>query len=422
MTSFQSHSITVARPSWLNSAAIGQFVTVLREQAIPLRFIGGCVRDTLMGREVKDVDACTPLPPEDVTARLEKAGLRVIPTGLKHGTITAMVLGESIQITTLRRDIHCDGRRADVVFTEDWIEDALRRDFTMNALAIDAHKITDMVEIIDYCGGIEDAKAGYVRFIGDASARIEEDYLRVLRFFRFYATHGKGESDVEALAACRLHGRGLEQISGERIQTEMLKLLAAPRPLKALQAMVEVGVDALVMGASSKKTYPLIETLLVHLMNLERQPHVEMDVLLRLALWLRSLEVGAHIYVAQRWRLSVQMSKHLALLVEYDAHPWNEVYAKLMVRRVGRHGAMLLYVRDMTESYTTVDIRLLELLHTWEIAVLPLKGEDIVAAGVPAGKIVGEMLKQAEAYWELHDYVPDKAALINYLSHHYHLS
>jgi poly(A) polymerase/tRNA nucleotidyltransferase (CCA-adding enzyme) len=207
-------------------------------QALPhARLVGGCVRDTLAGRAVADIDIATPDPPEDVTRALEQAGLRAIPTGLAHGTVTALAHGESFEITTLRRDVQTDGRHAVVAFTDDWREDASRRDFTINAMSM-----TPDGQVFDYFAGLDDLSHGVVRFVGDAATRIAEDYLRILRFFRFFARYGTGQPDAAAVAAIRHGVAGLAQLSGERVWSELQRILTAQAPDKALALMAHTGV------------------------------------------------------------------------------------------------------------------------------------------------------------------------------------
>ncbi|MEO1643183.1 MAG: CCA tRNA nucleotidyltransferase, partial [Pseudomonadota bacterium] len=223
---------------WLKTPQT-QVVIAALEAARPrcARFVGGCVRNAIMGREVDDIDIATQLEPEATLAALEAAGIRAIPTGVEHGTVTAIVDHVPFEITSLRRDVETDGRRAVVAFTEDWAEDAQRRDFRLNALyAAPDGEVFDPVG-----GGYEDALAGRVIFIGEADERLREDYLRILRFFRFNAWYGAG-IDEEGLAACARQRDGLQQIAKERIWKEFKKLLAAPEPVAAVEAMMASGV------------------------------------------------------------------------------------------------------------------------------------------------------------------------------------
>ncbi|MEM7460917.1 MAG: CCA tRNA nucleotidyltransferase, partial [Pseudomonadota bacterium] len=246
---------------WLKAAATRQVIDALEaEQPDCARFVGGCVRNTIMGRPVDDIDIATQLIPEITLAALERANIRAIPTGIEHGTVTAVIEGEPFEITSLRRDVETDGRRAVVAFTEDWTEDAQRRDFRLNALyAAPDGEIFDPVG-----GGYEDALAGQVIFIGDADQRLREDYLRILRFFRFNAWYGAG-IDADGLAACQRQRDGLAKIARERIWKELKKLLGAPRPRIAVEAMGESGVlDAVLsehQGAAALHDLELTEQL-----------------------------------------------------------------------------------------------------------------------------------------------------------------
>ncbi|MFN5823710.1 MAG: CCA tRNA nucleotidyltransferase, partial [Sphingomonadales bacterium] len=218
---------------WLNDPAFRKVVDSLRVDGAPPRIVGGAVRDALLGLAVSDVDLATPLLPEDIVQRLETARIKAVPTGIDHGTITAVSDGRTFEITTLRRDVETDGRRATVAFSSDWQEDAARRDFTINALYADP----DDGKIIDYFGGLADLESGLVRFIGDAGQRIAEDHLRILRLFRFHARFGKGPIDPDALSAARANASKLMALSRERIADELRKLLAVANPAPVVSAM-----------------------------------------------------------------------------------------------------------------------------------------------------------------------------------------
>ncbi|MFQ5959208.1 MAG: CCA tRNA nucleotidyltransferase, partial [Alphaproteobacteria bacterium] len=228
---------TIEPQRWMTVRATRAVVDALRAQGAEVRFVGGCVRDAVAGRKVTDVDIATPDPPETVIRLLEAAGIRVVPTGIKHGTVTAVVARRPFEITTLRRDVETYGRHAKVAFTDDWTADAARRDFTINALfcAPDG-------TLYDPFGGLDDLRAGRVRFVGDAVQRIREDVLRLLRFFRFYAHYGRPPPDAEALAACRAMALALPSLSGERVCAELLRLLAADDPAAVLELMIEADV------------------------------------------------------------------------------------------------------------------------------------------------------------------------------------
>src|ERR1700761_8412569 len=225
--------------SWLDAKATRTLIAALDAAGIDFRFVGGAVRDGLLGRKVSDIDVATPAMPEDVVRAVEAAGLKAIPTGIAHGTVTAIVARQPFEVTTLRRDVETDGRHAVVAFTDDWRADAARRDFTMNALYADRDGT-----ITDFFGGEDDARAGRVRFIGDPARRIEEDALRILRFFRFHAWYGRGALDPAGLTASTQLAGMIGRLSGERVRVELLKTLAAPDPAPSWSAMIEAGVMA----------------------------------------------------------------------------------------------------------------------------------------------------------------------------------
>ncbi|ODN71594.1 CCA tRNA nucleotidyltransferase [Methylobrevis pamukkalensis] len=228
---------SIAGAAFLADPALQRLFDVVETPGTRLRAVGGAVRNTLIGVAVADVDLATDAAPETVMQRARAAGLAVHPTGLDHGTVTVVVAGCAFEVTTLRADIATDGRRATVAFTDDWAADAGRRDFTMNAIYADRDGT-----LFDPCGGIADALAGRVRFIGDPAARIAEDYLRILRFFRFHAVYGSGEPDAEGLAASIRARRGLDILSRERIGQEMLKLVTGRRAGAIAAVMQEAGL------------------------------------------------------------------------------------------------------------------------------------------------------------------------------------
>ncbi|MGL5839846.1 MAG: CCA tRNA nucleotidyltransferase, partial [Sphingorhabdus sp.] len=223
---------------WLRDPALAKVADALRHEGIPPRIVGGAVRDAMLGIAVADIDLATPLLPQEVIRRLEAAGIKAVPTGIDHGTITAVASGRTYEITTLRRDVSTDGRRATVAFSTDWQEDAARRDFTINALYADP----ETRQIYDYFSGLEDLKNHHIRFIGDAHARIAEDHLRILRLFRFHARFGKGAIDAEALAAAKAQASSLMALSRERIADEIKKLLSVVDPVAAVNMMVQAEI------------------------------------------------------------------------------------------------------------------------------------------------------------------------------------
>jgi poly(A) polymerase len=361
------------------------------------RFVGGCVRDALLGRAIGDIDIATPLLPEEVIRRLEAAGLKAVPTGIAHGTVTAVARSRPFEITTLRRDVETDGRHARVAFTDDWAADAARRDFTMNALFLDAEG-----HVFDPVAGLPDLRAGRVRFVGDPEQRIREDVLRLLRFYRFHAHYGRGAADAAARAACRRLAPLLPTLSGERVAAELLKLLAAPDPVPTLAMMVEDGVLAVVLPEARRLDR------LAALIPLESAP----DPLRRLGALLDS-GAGA---VAERLRLSNPQRDRLLAL---EAPPWPVDLAgdERAQRRALHHLGAELY-RDLVllraaESGDAARAReLLALAAAWRPVAFPLKGRDVTALGVPAGPEVGRVLDALEAWWEAGDFRADRRACL----------
>ena len=361
------------------------------------RFVGGCVRDALLGRAIGDIDIATPFPPDAVTRRLEAAGIKVVPTGLAHGTVTAVVAPRHFEITTLRRDVETFGRHARVAFTDDWAADAARRDFTMNALFLDAGGA-----VFDPVGGLADLRAGRVRFVGDAETRIREDVLRLLRFYRFHAHYGKGEADAAARVACRALAPLLPGLSGERVAVETLKLLAAPDPLPALALMAEDGVLAVLYPEAKRRDR------LAALIALEPAP----DALRRLG----ALVAGDPAPLAERLRLS---SEQRDRLLAFAAPPWPiDLDAVETVQRRALHHLGAPLYRDLVllhaaESGETATLpSLLTLAASWQPQRFPLKGRDVTALGVPAGRKVGRFLKALETWWEEGDFRADRAACL----------
>ena len=342
-----------------------------------LRWVGGAVRDTLLDHPVGDIDAATLLEPQVVMDRLDKAGIRAVPTGIDHGTLTAVLPGGPVEITTLRQDVSTDGRRATVAFATDWREDAARRDFTINALY--AHP--DTLEIDDWFGGLADLEAGNVRFIGDARQRIREDHLRILRYYRFEARFG-GTLDAEAEDACAELAPMLKGLSRERVAAELLNLLALPDPVATVARMEERGVLPVVLPESGPRGVAALEALVAE----ERRQAVPPDALRHLAALLPP-EPATVDQVAARLRLSALQRKRLAAAAAREDEPGD---ARVLAYRLGRAEAidrLLLAGADVAP------------LAGWDIPRLPLKGGEIVASGVSAGPAVSRILHAVEQRW-----------------------
>ncbi len=344
------------------------------------------------------------LPPDRVTEILNAAGIKTVPTGIAHGTITAVIDRTGYEITTLRRDVETDGRHAKVEFTENWQEDAARRDFTMNALYVDAEGT-----LYDYFNGVEDAKSGHVRFIGDPRSRIREDVLRILRFFRFYAHFGKGDADAEGLAACRELAPLIPSLSVERIAHEIIKLLAAENPLPALRLMKDSGVINYFLPEAAD--YSRLQALL----DTEKKLGARQEFLVRLAALLPEDENAAQA-VAKRLKFSNRNSAMLGAIVLIPAMLRGNVAPANVRLLIYRHGA-----ENVRAAAFLVGGRISEaltLIASWKIPLFPIKGEDVMKLGMPAGPKVGETLRAVEDWWIKGDFKADRAACLKEASKH----
>ena len=355
-------------------------------------FVGGCVRNALLNCPVADIDIATPLVPEDVLARLKAAGIRAVPTGLQHGTVTAVPDQEGIEITTFRTDIETDGRHAIVNYTTDIRVDAARRDFTMNALYADANGT-----VIDPLGGLPDLTAGRVRFINRAEDRIREDYLRILRFFRFHAWYGQDGIDADGLAACAALADGLDQLARERVGWEFRKLLSAGDPAPAVASMAASGILMRCLpGAEAAGLAPLVHT--------EQTHGLPPD-------WITRLQVLGGDAPGRRLRLSNAEKRHLAHLqscLEEDRH----AVAAYRYGETAAKRAALIRASAMGGDPTQ---------HHQEIAagaaqVFPLTAHDLIGAGLEPGPALGQALKSAEQVWIDSGFDLDKAALLGHVT------
>jgi poly(A) polymerase/tRNA nucleotidyltransferase (CCA-adding enzyme) len=339
------------------------------------RLVGGCVRDALLDLPSADIDLATPDPPEATIAALHDAGLKSAPTGLAHGTVTAIADHRGFEVTTLRRDLATDGRHATVAFTDDWREDAARRDFTINALSM-----TRDGEVFDYFDGESDLRAGRVRFVGDPATRIAEDYLRILRFFRFHARFGRGDPDPAAIAAIAAHTHGLARLSPERVWSELKRLLAAPAPLPALRLMATLGV----LPAILPEGFDLAT--LASLLATQAPP----DPLLRLA----ALFTGDATSLAGRLRLSTAERDflHAALQAPPPTPGMDDAALRRLLADTPRD---ILIAR----AWLTGDAERAARLAAMPTPIFPLHGRDLAAAGIPPGPAMGEMLASLRAWW-----------------------
>ena len=358
-----------------------------------VRWVGGAVRDTLLGDTVKDVDAATPHRPEDVVTRLDQAGIRAIPTGIDHGTVTAILPGGNVEVTTLRRDVSTDGRRATVAFATEWREDAARRDFTINALY--AHP--DTLEIDDWFGGLEDLAAHRVRFIGDARRRIREDHLRILRYYRFQARFGSA-LDAEAEEACAELAPTLKGLSRERVAMELLNLLALPDPAPTVARMERRGVLPVILPEAGASGVAALAALIAE----ETRQGVAPDPVRRLAALLPADPRVAE-PVAARLRLSAAQKRRLITAADRE-HGGGD--ARALAYRLGRDEAVDRLLLTGAEVSPLAD---------WPIPAFPLKGGEIVARGVSAGPEVARILREIEDRWVAEAF-PDRARVLAMLA------
>ena len=402
---------------WMTAPATRAVIEALGAEGAVVRFVGGVVRDALLGRAVGDIDLATPDPPETVTRLLDAAGIRAVPTGIEHGTVTAVADHRAIEVTTLRSDVETDGRHATVAFTADWEADAARRDFTMNALYCDPDGT-----LYDPQGGRADLEAGRVRFIGDGAARIDEDALRILRYFRFYAHYGTPPPDAAALAACRAKAAAVRGLSGERLGAEMLKLLGAPSPAAAIGLMIEAGV--------MRQTLPQITSAeaLDELCAAEASAaEPAADPLRRLALLLRR-GGGDGLDAARRLRLSNDRRDRLAALVEPPVEVIAGLNRRAQRRALYRAGAArfadlvtLAWAEAAFDEKRGVAAiaapyrAMLATAQAWDAPSLPVRGADVTALGVEPGPEVGRLLAAVEDWWIAGDFQATRKELLQKL-------
>jgi len=386
---------------WMAEGPAARVMRALTAEGDEARFVGGCVRDALVGRNIRDIDIATPLSPQRVTDLLHKADLKAVPTGIEHGTITAVADKTGVEVTTLRLDVETDGRRAKVAFTDDWQADAARRDLTINALSADASG-----KVHDYFGGLTDLAAGCVRFVGDPRQRIIEDYLRLLRFFRFHADYAAGAFDDAAVAAAQELAPNLKSLSGERLRQETLRLLIARRAVEVWGETLSLGIvqHYLPWATSLDRLRAVAE--------LEQRHDLAPDPIRRLAALTMT---GCGREVAEQLKLSRAEGDRI---IELDAarDPFDASSPQAVRRQVYAWGndaardRLLLDWADRIDGASGADA--LNVIETWPRPRFPLKGADIVKLGVPEGPRIGEILGRIEAWWIERDFTPDRAACL----------
>lgn len=406
---------------WLSAPATRAVLAALTADGAEIRFVGGCVRDSILHRPVHDIDIATHDPPERVMTLLEAAGIRVIPTGIDHGTVTAMVptaAGNAhFEITTLRRDVETDGRHARVAFDATWTTDAARRDFTMNAMFCDADG-----RIYDPFDGLPDLGSGRVRFVGNAMKRVDEDALRILRFYQFYAHLGNPPPDPDALDACRVQAPKLTTLSGERIASELLRLLEAPDPASVLLLMRDERVLRHVLPEAEDfgrlRVLTFLETRGI------LRPRIAVDALRRLA---SLLPPGTAAAVAGRLKLSNAQGERLADLVAPGEAP-DPVHgpqaARALLYRTGAERfidrALLAWAGQRAlEAHRTGAsepwVELLDMALAWTPVRLPVGGADVLALGLEPGPRVGALLAAVERRWIEGDFQAGRGELLGWL-------
>jgi poly(A) polymerase len=401
---------SIQHAAWFKAPETRALMAAL-EKARPAgsRFVGGCVRNTLMGREIDDIDVATQLTPDEIVTVATSAGFAAHPTGIEHGTVTVVVNHHPFEVTTLRRDVSTDGRRATVAFTESWTEDSQRRDFRLNALYADANG-----EIHDPTGGgLDDARAGRVIFIGDARTRLQEDYLRILRFFRFNAWYARGPLDPDGLRACADEVAGLDQLSVERVWKEVKKLLGAPDPRAAWEGMSAIEVRARALPEFSN------EARLDALCTLECDLMLPVDAMARVAAALPDQLTAAAL--ARRLKLSNEERDRLTAALGDEVKITSYMSLKEMRRAIYKLGNAAFRDRVMLAWAAAGGEKaqqwraLVAHAQMWTPPKLPLSGEDVMAAGVPPGPRVGAVMREVEAWWIDADFPDDRLSIIERL-------
>ena len=392
---------------WMLDPQTRRVMAALESSGQQARFVGGCVRNALVNRPVSDIDIATPLLPEAVIEHLQAAGIQSVPTGLLHGTITAVTEGKAFEITTLRRDVHGHGRHADVIFTDDWQLDAARRDFTINAMSCTLDGV-----VYDYFGGMQHLREGKVLFVGEPEQRIHEDYLRILRFFRFQAHFGQGAPDKAALKACQKNAKFLGRLSSERIRQETLKLLDSNQCAEIWSLMLDLGIVAHILPEGTKVAR------LKNLLKAENLLHVPPLAILRLASLLDTTETGFK-NIVNALRLSTRETDHLHDLL-FTPLPASRNDSALHLRqktyRLGHDiviGQLLLDVAETNDQKNLVATY--QIVTSFRPPQFPLNGKDVMELGIPAGPDVGRFLAAMETWWLEHDFKPGRGECLEKL-------
>jgi poly(A) polymerase len=391
---------------WLREAPLADLLAALDRDGEEARVVGGAVRNALIGEPHGDVDIATTALPAEVSRRVQAAGFKAVPTGIEHGTVTVVAQSRPFEVTTLREDIETFGRHAKVAFGRDWRRDAERRDFTMNALSAGRDGT-----VYDYVGGLADIAARRVRFIGEAATRIAEDYLRILRFFRFHAAYGEGALDPAGVAACIAGRGGLDRLSRERVRMEMVKLLVARHPVPALAVMTETGLLEQVLGG-----VPLLASF-ANMMKLEAALALDADAVRRLGALAVSVAEDAE-RLRERLRLANTEYERLASMADgwwqISSH-LGERGGRVLLYRLGpvrfTDRVLLAWTRSPQGAADQPWRALATLPARWTTPAFPLKAAHFLERGVAKGPRLGAALAAAEEAWIAADFPSDPAAL-----------
>ena len=408
-------SATIAGDEWLKDDDLRSLLEILNGDGEEARIAGGAVRDALLGGPVSDIDIATTCLPAETIRRAGRAGCKTAPTGVEHGTVTVIVRGRPFEVTTLRKDIDTDGRRATVEFGRDWPADAARRDFTINGLYADADGA-----VVDLVGGVADIERRIVRFIGDAETRIREDYLRILRFFRFFAWYGDGGPDAGGLKACARLKSGLDGLSAERVWAELKKLLSAPDPSRALLWMRQAGVLTAVLPETGKWGIDAIHGLVAaeNALGWDADPLLRLESMLppdgeRLRRLGRRLKMsGAERNRLENWAATPTPAAALSghgferLIYRGDRRALCDSIRLALASARGR-------TDDSAMTRAGGYARLLAVCENWRRPVFPVSGGDLLALGLEPGVRLGGVLAGLEAEWVDANFRPDKRRLLD---------
>jgi poly(A) polymerase len=390
---------------WLGEGSVAKLLALLNRDGEEARVVGGAVRNDLLGIAANEIDIATTALPEEVTRRVEAAGGKAVPTGIEHGTVTAILDNHPIEVTTLRQDVETFGRKARVVFGRDWNADAQRRDFTINALSAGPDRV-----VHDYVGGLADIEQRRVRFIGEPARRIEEDYLRILRFFRFHAHFGVGAPDADGVRACVRGRSGLEMLSRERVRMEVLKLLSVAHATPTLAVMAESGLLGTVLGGVAQLAS------FENMAKREAALDLKADALRRLGALGVWVEEDAE-RLGARLRLSNAESERLLALEGWwrIGHTLDAKAARALLYQLGAQSfldrVLVAWSRSEAGAADAAWQEFATLPARWPVPLFPLKAADFMSLGLVAGPSLGAALRAAEAAWIAADFPADRATL-----------